>query len=54
MNKCVALKNIYKKSKKDPDYWIYENGNLKEAIGIMYKRRGKNSLAYFNIRLFRS
>ncbi|RJR18183.1 MAG: hypothetical protein C4581_06605 [Nitrospiraceae bacterium] len=52
MTKFVALKNVYKQAKKDPDYRIYENGNLKESVGVMYRCKAKNGLAYFNIRFF--
>ena len=50
--KLLALRNNFKRKRKDPDYKIYELENLSKSIGIMYRKRDRSGLGMFNIYLF--
>lgn len=42
----IALRNLYKKNDKDPDFHILDG---KQRVGAMYKCYNKSRIAYFRL-----
>lgn len=51
--KLVALKNVFKRKRKDPDYRVFAKGEYeKPPIGVMYRQKDRAGLTYYNIYIF--